>query len=155
MTDESGKPNRSAIVGQVTAGVVVAVVLGAGTLIWNAASNGQIVRLMGGITKDDGITKEEFRSALSSMHSGFVAQRFGANGPVGSVEGQDPRDYTAANNGDFVASRKDFPICAVTTIAIAATPAGMAPGYCTLLSPQDLWRIYVSGYVGCIVTCFK
>ena len=133
----------------------MAVVLGAGTLIWNAASNGQIIRLMGGITKDDGVTKEELRTALSSVLSGVVAQRFGAKGPVGSVEGQDPGDYTAANNGDLVASRKEYPICAVTTIAIATTPAGRVPGYCTLLSPQDLWRIYVSGYVGCIVTCFK
>jgi hypothetical protein len=174
MPDGRGETKRSGIVGQVTAGVVVAVVLGAGALVWNAMSNGQMVRLMGGITKEDGITKEELktalssvlsreegitkeglRTAISSVFSGVVAQRFGAKGPVGSVEGQDPADYTAANNGALVASRKEFPICAVTTIAIRAIPAGSVPGYCTLLSPQDLWRIYVSGYVSCIVTCFK
>ena len=156
MTDESRKLTWSGIVGQVTVGIVVAVALSAGTLIWNAASNGQIVRLMGGITSEEGITKEELRTALSSVLSRVVVQRFGAKGPVGSVEGQDPGDYTAANNGDFVASRKEFPICAVTTIAIAATPAGIfGPGYCTLLSPEDRWKIYVSGNLSCVVTCFR
>jgi hypothetical protein len=155
MADENGKLTLSWIVGQVTSGVVVAVVLSAAALIWNAASNGQIIRLMGGVTEEDGVTKKELRTALSSVLSGVIAQRFGAKGPVGSVEGQDPFDYTAANNGDFVASRKEYPICAVTTVTIAATPTGQFPGYCTLLSPQDLWKIYVSGSVGCIVTCFK
>ena len=80
----------------------------------------------------------------------FKVQRFGAKGRAGSLPG-DELDYTAANNDTLIASRKEFPICYISSVSV-----GVGAGNCSLIqSPQDDWRIYVTGIFGCKVTCLR
>jgi hypothetical protein len=162
MTNERGGSGGGGISAQVLVGVLTAVIVGLLGLFVAWASQGGLVHFLGGMTKDEGVTKDDFKAAVGDLKatvtsplSRVTVQRFGAKGRILSLVGVDQGDYTAANNDTLVASRKEFPICAVTTIAVKFGANGATPQYCTLLSPQDEWRIYVSGDVGCMVTCFK
>ncbi len=45
--------NTKDVPGQIIAGIATAVILGLATLLWNEASNGGIVRALGGVTSQD------------------------------------------------------------------------------------------------------
>ena len=108
------------------------------------------MHFLGGMTKDEGVTKDDFKAAVGDLKatvtsplSRVTVQRFGAKGRILSLVEVDQGDYTAANNNTLVASRKEFPICAVTTIAVKFGANG------PLLSTAHCSRHKMSGGFTC------
>lgn len=78
----------------------------------------------------------------------FSVQRFGAKGRAGAMPG-DEGFYYSNNNDTLIAARTEFPICFISSVS---TENGS--GACQMYqSPNDDWRMYVSGGIGCKVTC--
>jgi hypothetical protein len=150
-------------------GVLLAVLLGLGTLSLNGIEDGWVVRhLFGGVTKADlakidevtnktniDLTKLqndqiELAKQVSAIGKAIVysAVRFGERGHSG-VDLDEGPPFIKADTGRHVASSKYYPLCFVSHIKIGGA------GSCEIEQKADWWEVTITGDAACKVTCFR
>lgn len=133
---------------------LTAALIGAATFLWSAFSNGEVVRILGGVTPqmlEEALSKLPLPGPMPSPAKPrafeLEAVRFGK---VGSSEnGRNEGEPFDGNDGPRrFASAKEFPVCTFTELR-------MINGSCKLSQIDGDWQITTQKEIACGVTCYR